>query len=102
MNLLLGGINVTSVDQNRLCTVFIKKTSRLLNTEINVVQSDSINFLRKNNSQFHLIFADPPYEIQHNIYKIIIDLSVEKLLTNGMLVIEHNKKIDFSNEPSFI
>ena len=58
-----GALNITSVDQNRLCIDFIKRTSFLLNTKINVVQSDSINFLRKNNSQFHLIFADPPYEI---------------------------------------
>ena len=96
-----GSLNITSVDQNRLCAVFIKKTSLLLNAEINVVQSDSINFLRKNNNQFHLIFADPPYEIQDKVYKTIIDLSVEKLLTNGLLVIEHNKKINFSNEPSY-
>ena len=73
----------------------------MLNTEINVVKSDSINFLRKNNSQFHLIFADPPYEIQQKIYKIIIDLIVGKLLTNGMLIIEHNKKIDLVKEPGY-
>ena len=36
-----GSLNITSVDQNRLCTVFIKKTSLLLNTEINVVQSEN-------------------------------------------------------------
>ena len=31
-----GSLNITSVDQNRLCVNFIKKTSRLLNMEINV------------------------------------------------------------------
>ena len=31
-----GSLNITSVDHNRLCVNFIKKTSRLLNMEINV------------------------------------------------------------------
>ena len=95
-----GSLNITSVDRNRLCVDFIKKTSLLLNTQINIIKSDSINFLKKNNNQFHLIFADPPYEIQHNIYKNIIDLSIGKLLKDGMLIIEHNKKIDLSIEPT--
>ena len=95
-----GSLNITSVDLNRLCVNFIKKTSRLLNTKINVIQSDSINYLKKNNEKFHLIFADPPYKIRYETYKNIIDLSIEKLLIDGMLIIEHNKKIDLSIEPS--
>ena len=67
--------------------------------EINVIQSDSINFLKKNKNQFHLIFADPPYKIHSMTYKYIIDLSIDKLFIDGMLIIEHNKKINLSMEP---
>ena len=74
-----GSLNITSVDKNRLCVEFIKKTSLLFNTKINVIRTDSINFLKNNNNEFNLIFADPPYKIQQMIYKIIIDLSIEKL-----------------------
>ena len=95
-----GSLNITSVDHDRLCVNFIKKTSRLLNMEINAIQSDSINFLKKNKNQFHLIFADPPYKIHSMTYKYIIDLSIDKLFIDGMLIIEHNKKIDLSPEPN--
>ena len=67
-----GSLNITSVDHNRLCVNFIKKTSRLLNMEINAIQSDSINFL-KNKKPIHLIFADPPYKIHSMTYKYITD-----------------------------
>ena len=33
-------------------------------------------------------------------YKYIIDLSIDKLFIDGMLIIEHNKKIDLSPEPN--
>ena len=97
-----GSLKITSVDLNRLCVNFIKKTSLILNTEINVIQSDSINYLKKNNDKFHLIFADPPYKIQYETYKKIIDFGIDKLFIDGMLIIEHNKKIDLSIEPSHL
>ena len=96
-----GSLNITSVDQNRICVEFIKKTSLLFDAKINVIRSDSINFLKKNNDKFNLIFADPPYKIHYDIYKKIISLSIEKLLINGLLIVEHNRKIDLTIQPNY-
>jgi len=43
-----GSLNITSVDKNRICVEFIKKTSLLFNTKINVIRTDSLNFLKNN------------------------------------------------------
>ena len=96
-----GSLNITSVDQNRICVEFIKKTSLLFNTKINVIRSDSLTFLKKNNNKFNLIFADPPYQIHYDTYKKIINLSIEKLQIDGILIIEHNRKIDLTIQPNY-
>ena len=96
-----GSLNITSVEKNRICVEFIKKTSLLFNTKINVIQTDSLNFLKNNNNEFNLIFADPPYKIQYDTYKKIINLSIEKLLIGGILIIEHNRKVDLTIQPNY-
>ncbi len=94
---------ITSVDTNYNCCRFIQKMieENNLNHVMNVVKADVRDFARRCNETYDLIFMDPPYEI--SFYDELISLIFERNLLNkeGMLVVEHGKKTDFSSHPKF-
>ena len=96
-----GSLKVTSIDKNKRCVDFIKKTSKNLNLDLTVIHMDAISFLEQNNSKFNLIFADPPYDISEQVYDKIIFLSSRNLYLNGQLILEHNKIMNFSKLHGF-
>ncbi len=98
-----GTLNITSVDQNQGCVKFIDKISEELNFGLQVIISDVYTFLEKTNQKFDVIFADPPYEFTDDQFQKIIDLVFEKNLLNedGMLIVEHSKKTDLSDNSRF-
>jgi len=69
-----GVSSVTAVDQNRFCTAFISKSSKELELEIQVIQSDVFKFIKDCSLEFDLIFADPPYDIGEEKYFELIEL----------------------------
>ena len=97
-----GSLNITSVDKNRICVEFIKKTSLLFNTKINVIRTDSLNFLKNNNNEFNLIFADPPYTDSR--LETLPNLVREGGLVTqgGLFVLEHGDRCDFSEVDGFV
>ncbi len=94
---------ITSVDTNFNCCRFIQKMidENNLNQVMNVVKGDVRDFVRRCDQKYDLIFMDPPYEI--SFYDELIGLIFERnlLLLDGLLVVEHGKKTDFSNHPNF-
>ena len=96
-----GSLKVTSIEKNKRCVDFIKKTSKNLNFDLTVIHTDAISFLQQNNSKFNLIFADPPYNSSEKFYHRIILLSSQNLFLNGLLIIEHNKVVNFSKLQGF-
>ena len=96
-----GSLKVTSIDKNKNCIDFIKKTSNNLNLDLTIIHIDAISYLEQNNSKFNLIFADPPYDIDEQLYNKIIFLSRRSLSLNGLLIIEHNKIVNFSDLDGF-
>jgi 16S rRNA (guanine(966)-N(2))-methyltransferase RsmD len=94
---------ITSVDTNFNCCRFIQKMidENNLNQVMNVVKGDVRDFIRRCDQKYDLIFMDPPYEI--SFYDELIGLIFERnlLLLDGLLVVEHGKKTDFSNHPNF-
>ena len=65
--------------------------------EIKVYKSDLITFLENTKLKFDLIFADPPYSFEN--HELIIELIYNRniLNKNGVLIIEHWKKIELEN-----
>ena len=96
-----GSLKVKSIDKNKRCVDFIKKTSKNLNLDLTVIHMDAISFLEQNNSKFNLIFADPPYDSSEQLYNKIILLSSKNLYLNGLLILEHNKILNFSKLHGF-
>jgi 16S rRNA (guanine966-N2)-methyltransferase len=98
-----GANKIISIDQNSGCINFIKKTTMELGfNQIRVLKSDVYRFLKKCDTQFNIIFADPPYDLK-NINQIP-ELVFEKnlLKENGLLILEHDRNWDFSANPNFM
>ena len=97
-----GAKKIVSIDENYHCVSFIKKTARELELhQIDVFKNDVFRYLKKYDSTFDIIFADPPYNLKN--IDLVPDLVFEnKLLKeNGKLILEHDRNWDFSESPHF-
>lgn len=93
---------ITAVDLNYQCTEFIRKTAKESNYEtLRPIKSNVFNFLSGTKSNFDLIFADPPYDME-DIDKLP-ELIFEKQLLNedGIFILEHSRKLSFEDHPHF-
>jgi len=92
-----GCIEVVAVDNNFNCCEFVKKTATAFKMEsIKVMKTDVFSFLKKTSGTFHIIFADPPYELEQikNIAPLVFEKSLLK--PDGWLIIEHGPDTDLS------
>ena len=98
-----GAEAITSVDSHYECIKFISKTSEELDLPIATVKSDVFKYLAATNTANDIIFADPPYDFEVDALQKMVDLTFEKSLLNenGVLIIEHSKKIDLSHLSHF-
>jgi 16S rRNA (guanine966-N2)-methyltransferase len=94
---------VISVDKNPGCIHFLDKIIDELDLDVQAIKSDSYDYLEKTSQKFDVIFADPPYDIGIEEFQKIVDLVFERDLLNedGMLIIEHEKKTDLSQNSTF-
>ncbi|MFD0861519.1 16S rRNA (guanine(966)-N(2))-methyltransferase RsmD [Sungkyunkwania multivorans] len=98
-----GTENITCVDSNAGCIQYIGKTAQMLELNIRAIKSDVFKFLEKAKLEVDIIFADPPYDFEHDQFARIPKLVFEnKLLgAEGYLIIEHSKHTDLSELPKF-
>lgn len=97
-----GAQKVMSIDENYHCVSFIKKTARELQLkQISVYKNDVFRYLKKYNTQFDIIFADPPYQLKN--INLVPELVFKNnlLKENGLLILEHDRNWDFSETPYF-
>jgi len=98
-----GAQHIISVDKHYGCTKFINATSQKLGMDINIIKSDVYKFLEKSSLKADIIFADPPYNFDDEQFLAISTLIFSKkmLNENGLLIIEHSKETDLSNNTHF-
>ncbi len=98
-----GTNQITAVDNFYGCVKYIQKISEELEFEIHPFKADVYKFLRRTQLNFDIIFADPPYDFSQTQFEEIITLIFDKsLLTKtGMLIIEHSKHTNLSNNPYY-
>lgn len=92
-----------AVDSSFNVTRHIRSLARAFEMEnfIQVVHSDVVRYLGKNDGKFDLIFADPPYEatFHEDIARLVFERNL--LNENGLLIIEHGKRTDLSHLPNY-
>ena len=98
-----GAEQITCVDLNQGCIRFLEKTDKELDLGTQIIKSDAYSFLERTNSKFDVIFADPPYDFDQEKFQNIVDLVFDKDLLNedGLLIVEHSKKTDLSENSTF-
>ena len=90
---------ITAVDSHYGCVRFIDETSNKLKMPIRVIKDDVFKFLQTSKQTYDIIFADPPYDFDLEIFSSITDLVFSNTLLNkqGLLILEHSKYTDLSN-----
>ncbi len=94
---------VVSVEGNREHATFITQCMKKIGTTDHIlIRGDVFRFLKKCHEQFNFVFADPPYALDalDTIPSLIFQYQLLK--PKGVLVLEHGKNYNFSEEPHFI
>ena len=95
--------SVISVELNdRHCNFIRKVCTDLKISNLSLVKTDVFKFISGCHTQFDMIFADPPYELD-NIAEIPgLIFSHNLLKSDGLFVLEHSSKTDFTNHTNFV
>ena len=98
-----GSKNIYAVDDNINCLRFIDKISTEFDFYINTFRSDVFKFLEKTVLKTDIIFADPPYNLDRNMFLNIVEIVFQRKLLNenGLLIVEHSKHMDLSENKFF-
>lgn len=98
-----GVPHITSVDAHLGCVRYINKIAEKLDFPISTVKAPVNKYLESASGKYDIIFADPPYDFDLSEIRSILNLIFEKniLNQNGLLVMEHAKLIDLSEESHF-
>lgn len=96
-----GATSVTATDKNAKLLSFIREQATILELPIRTMRVDAFKWMRKHRGDFDLIFADPPYHIDHHedIPKFVMESGMLK--KGGWLVVEHPVGISFEKHPDF-
>lgn len=98
-----GCTNVTYVDNHRGCIHFVRALVRELDVEhcISIHRADVFDFCKKVDMYYNYIFAGPPYALPE-IRSIPDLIFAEDLLSpSGLFILEHNRKVEFTEHPRF-
>lgn len=98
-----GCLDITSVELNFSHVKFIQSVCSDLKIEsMKVLRSDAFRFIENAYQSYDIIFADPPFE--HERLKELPQLVLGSRLVddNTLVIIEHPKNFEFSDEAHFI
>jgi 16S rRNA (guanine966-N2)-methyltransferase len=93
---------IISIDSNYTCCEFVKKTSATFQMkEVKVIKSDVFAFLKRATGNYHIIFCDPPYEMENINTLPELIFSKDLLKPQGWLIIEHGERTHLSTLEHF-
>lgn len=96
---------VVSVEKDFMHHQFLRKVNgELGDRNWQVLHADVFRFLKGHGVSYDIIFADPPYQLENlaDIPDYIFGQELPLLRADGLFVLEHGKKNDFSAHPHFI
>ncbi|WP_316802891.1 16S rRNA (guanine(966)-N(2))-methyltransferase RsmD [Pedobacter nototheniae] len=94
--------SILAIDLNFGCVNWIKNTAKQYEFEqVEVRKGDVFKLLKQLTGSYHLIFADPPYNLP-NIPQIPTLVKEQQLLKpGGLLVVEHQSNMKLDNQPGY-
>ena len=97
-----GALEVISVEQDRKLYDFMQRTSRDLNEAgWRMVKGDVFTFLTNHRGAYDIVFADPPFHMEHHERVPAMVLQSGLLGSEGLLIVEHREKVDLSHLPGY-
>ena len=94
---------VIAVDKNHQCIQFIKTTASDFGMQnLQAIRADVFRFIQSTAKKFNIIFADPPYALENIEMISRLVFENELLTTDGWLIVEHPREIDFSEQEHFV
>ena len=98
-----GTEKITAVDAHFECIKFINSICKQFDLPMNTIKSDVFKYLENTALKADIIFADPPYDFDIELFNKIADLVFEHdlLYEDGLLVIEHSSHTNLSNHKYF-
>ncbi|MBN2667840.1 MAG: RsmD family RNA methyltransferase [Bacteroidales bacterium] len=96
-----GVEDITAVDIRHEHVKFINSTFKQLGINGIVLQTDVFKFLSRPKKSYHLVFADPPYDMENFDELVELTLSGELLKDKGLFILEHGPGKDFSKHKNF-
>lgn len=97
-----GSVRVDCVEMNKLHYSFIKQTIQQLGlVQIHAIHHNVFDFITICKATYQIIFADPPYDLPGVSALPDAIFSKQLLSENGMFILEHSQKYDFSQHPHF-
>lgn len=97
-----GAQSVTSIEINNSCVEFIKQSvSKLQIANMRVVRADVFDVLKRPNSRFDIVFADPPYALEQlsELPSLVFQNNI--LSDDGIFILEHPASFSFEEHPHF-
>ena len=94
-----GCSQVTTVEQNYHHHQFIRSVSEKLaiGGRMRMIKGNAFKFCEQATEQYDLIFADPPYDHKQFGEVPALILTNDLLKPNGLFILEHPKRVDFSD-----
>lgn len=97
-----GVQSVTSVENNLIHFKFITSVKKDLDMQnLHPIKTDVFKFLDFNKEAYNLIFADPPFDLEDTNHIPNLIFSGSHLENDGVLILEHSDKRDFSENEYF-
>ena len=97
-----GSKRVTAVDTHVGCLRFIQETvEKLKLIGVSTIKADVFRFLKSGGMPYDVIFADPPYELENLAEIPGAVMNSELLAPDGVFILEHPSRTDFSKHPNF-
>lgn len=98
-----GATRVTGVEMSAQHIGYIKKICGELGVNNYYLQrADVFKFLERASGCYHIIFADPPYQLKELPTLPNIIFEKQLLQPDGLFILEHGREHDFSAHPNFL
>ena len=94
--------SVISIEQNERHCAFIRKVCAELKIDnLSLMKTDVFKFINSCHTQFDMIFADPPYDLDKLADIPNLIFAQNMLKPDGLFVLEHSSKNSFELHPNF-